>query len=218
MRDNQPKHRQMRKEQKKLARERASREGLPAVLIVCEGRETEPNYITGLMEHLHVNAAAVRLELGGYRTDPVSLVKSAQKLFKEDGGFDLVYVVCDGDSGRLAEARRLAEKILVNSARQKTSVRMVANLPSIEFWLLLHFEYSAREFQDSGEAQRELRAHLPEYQKNDRDIFGKVRIGLDRACAHADRLKAELRATGATRPDTDFPILVEQLRRMIQRN
>jgi RloB-like protein len=218
VRDNQPKHRQMRKEQGKLARQRASREGLPAVLIVCEGRETEPNYIQGLMEQLGVNAAAVRIERGGSRTDPVSLVKAAQKMFKDDGGFDLVYVVCDGDSNRLIEARRHAEKTLVNSARQKASVRIVATSPSIEFWLLLHFEYSTREFQNSEEVQRELQAHLPDYQKNHRDIFTKVRTGLDRAHQHAERLKAELRATGASRPDTDFPILVEQLSRMSRRN
>ena len=57
MRDNQPKHRQMRKEQRRLARQKASREGLPAILVVCEGRETEPNYVDGLRAHLRINAA-----------------------------------------------------------------------------------------------------------------------------------------------------------------
>lgn len=214
MRQNQPKHRQMRKEQRKLARQRASREGLPAVLIVCEGRETEPNYIEGLLDHLRVNPAAIRVERGDGRTDPVSLVKRAQKLFKDDGEFDLVYVVCDGDSNRIGEARRQAEKTLSNSYRQKTRVQIVANCPSIEFWLLLHFEYSAREFRNSNEAERELQGHLTDYQKNDRDIFSKVRSGLDAACDRTQRLKQELRATGASGPDTDFPDLVAQLRRM----
>lgn len=183
-------------------------------MIVCEGRETEPNYIAGLMEHLRVNAAAVRIAHGDNRTDPVSLVRTAQKKFKEDGGFDLVYVVCDGDTPRLAQARREAGKLISNRARQKTTVQLVANCPSIEFWLLLHFEYTAREFQTSEEVQRELEAHLPDYQKNDRGIFVKVRAGLDRACGHAARLKTDLQATGASRPDTDFLSLVEQLKKM----
>ena len=61
MRDNQPKHRQMRKEQRRLDRKKASRQGLPAVLIICEGRETEPNYIDGLRDFLRINAAAVHV-------------------------------------------------------------------------------------------------------------------------------------------------------------
>ncbi len=218
MRQNQPKHRQMRKEQRRLQRRRASREGLPAVLIVCEGRETEPNYIEGLMEHLRVNPAAARIERGDDRTDPLSLVKKAQKLFKEDGEFDLVYVVCDGDSIQLVDARRQALKLLSNSHKKKTQVQVVANCPSVEFWLLLHFEYSAREFRNSAESERELRGHLTDYQKNDRDIFRKVQTGLDAACDRARRLKQELRATGAAGPDTDFPDLVLQLRRMSEMN
>jgi hypothetical protein len=50
MRDNQPKIRQMRKERRRLARQKASRAGMPSILIVCEGRETEPNYIAGFCD------------------------------------------------------------------------------------------------------------------------------------------------------------------------
>jgi hypothetical protein len=112
MRDNQPKHRQMRREQRKLARLKGAREGLPAVLIVCEGRETEPNYIEGLCEHLGANSAAITVIRGESVTDPVGLVRRAQRRFKADGGYDLVYVVCDGDVPRLTEARELAQKTL----------------------------------------------------------------------------------------------------------
>ena len=90
MRDNQPKHRQMRKEQRRLARRKASLEGLPSMLVVCEGRETEPNYIDGLREHLRINAAAVHIEHGDSVTDPVGLVRKAQKHFKGDRDYDFV--------------------------------------------------------------------------------------------------------------------------------
>ena len=65
MRDDQPKHRQMRQEQRRVARRKASRGGLPSVLVVCEGRETEPNYIDGLRDHLLINAAPFQMEPGG---------------------------------------------------------------------------------------------------------------------------------------------------------
>ncbi len=140
MQDNQPKHRQMRKEQRRLARHKASREGLPAVLVVCEGRETEPNYIDGLREHLRINAAAVHIVRGDSVTDPIGLVRKAKKLYAGDRDFDLVYVVCDGDSQHLAAARELAARPLRNSAGAVTHVQVIANVPSIEFWLLLHFD------------------------------------------------------------------------------
>jgi RloB-like protein len=214
VRDNQPKHRQMRKEQRRLARQKASREGLPAILIICEGRETEPNYIDGLRDHLRVNAAAVHIERGDSATDPIGLVRKAQRLFKGDRDYDQVYVVCDGDSQHLAAARALAARPLKNSAGASTQVQVIANVPSIEFWLLLHFEYSTRPFRTAAEVQQVLRAHLPDYQKNDREVFRKAATGLERACQRVEQLKAELNANGAAAPDTDMHVLVEQFRRM----
>jgi len=143
MHDNQPKHRQMRKEQRRIARQKASRGGLPAILVVCEGRETEPNYSDGLRDHMRINAAAVHIEVGDSVTDPVGLVRKAQKLFKSDRDYDLVFVICDGDSHHLTAARALAARPLRNAAGVTTKVQIIASCPSIEFWLLLHFEYSA---------------------------------------------------------------------------
>jgi hypothetical protein len=214
MRDNQPKHRQMRQEQRRLARRRASRAGLPSVLIVCEGRETEPNYIDGLRDHLRINAAAVHIEPGGSVTDPIGLVRNAQRRYKADGDYDFVYLVCDGDSNQLTAARQLAARPLRNASGAITQMQIIASCPCIEFWLLLHFQYSARPFQSGAEAQQALRVHLPDYRKNDRDIFRKTAVGLDLACQRALQLKAELIANGGIAPNTDMHLLVDQLRRM----
>ena len=214
MRDNQPKHRQMRKEQRKLARHKGARQGLPAVLIVCEGRETEPNYIEGLCDHLGVNSAAFNVIRGDSVTDPLGLVRKAQRQFTADGGYDLVYVLCDGDAPRLTEALQQAKKTLRNTARERTQVQVIASYPSFEFWLLLHFEYSARPFRTAADVTDTLRRHVTDYAKNDRDIFAKVAMGLDAASQNADRLKAELNQTGSLVPDTDMRTLVDQLMRM----
>jgi hypothetical protein len=214
MRDDQPKHRQMRQEQRRVARRKASRAGLPSVLVVCEGRETEPNYIDGLRDHLRINAAAVHIEPGGSVTDPIGLVRNAHQRFRGDRDYDFVYVVCDGDSNQLAAARELAARPLRNASGATTQVQIIASCPCIEFWLLLHFQYSARPFQNGAEVQQALRAHLPDYRKNDRDIFRKTVGGLDLACQWALQLKAELSANGGIAPNTDMHLLVDQLRRM----
>lgn len=217
MRDNQPKHRQQRRAEQKLARRKASRKGLPAILIVCEGRETEPNYIEGLCEHLGVNMAAVTIVPGDNATRPPDLVKRAQKLFTEDGGFDRVYVVCDGDAGGLAEARALARKPLRNRDREQCMVDVIANDPCFEFWLLLHFEYSASAMTTEGTLGR-LRRHLPRYAKEDANVFDAAAAGLEAACGRAMRLQAEHAATGSCSPASDMPRIVDALKSMtIQR-
>ncbi len=214
MRSNQPKHRQVRKEQRRLARAKASRAGLPSILIICEGRETEKNYIDGLRDYLRVNAAAVRIDAGDSVTDPLGLVRKAQQRYKGDRDFDRVYIVCDGDSERLIDARALAARPLRNAAGVDTQVQIIASTPCFEFWLLLHFEYCARPFRNAAEVQQAIQNHLPEYQKNDRDIFSKTAAGLDRACQWSLQLKRELQTTGAIVPDTDMSVLVDQFRQM----
>jgi hypothetical protein len=211
VRDNQPKHRQQRRAEQKLARRKASRKGLPAILIICEGRETEPNYIEGLCEHLGVNMAAVTIVPGDNATRPPDLVKRAQKLFTADGGYDRVYVVCDGDAGGLEQARALAARPLRNSAREVTTLRLIASDPCFEFWLLLHFEYSAASL-TSAEAAARLRSRLPHYSKADPDVFERVRSGLDAACRNATRLHREHDVTGGASPSSDMPVLVEELK------
>ncbi len=213
MRDNQPKHRQQRRTEQKLARRKASRNGLPAILIVCEGRETEPNYIAGLCEHLGVNMAAVTIVPGDNATRPPDLVRRAQKLFTEDGGYDRVYVVCDGDAGGLAEARALGQKPLRNRAKEQTTVDVIASDPCFEFWLLLHFEYSAAAMTTEGTLAR-LQRHVPRYAKEDADVFGTAAAGLKEACRRATRLQAENAVTGSSSPVSDMPRLVDALKSM----
>jgi hypothetical protein len=162
---------------------------------------------------LGVNLAAVRVIRGDNLTTPVELVRKAQRIFTEDGGYDFVYVICDGDAGGLAEAHRLAQKRIRNAAKQGTTVQIVASHPCIEFWLLLHFEYSSAPG-SAADVLARLRGHLTGYQKAEPRIFEMVAAGLDRACQNAARLKAEHAASGAVTPDTDMALLVERLREM----
>lgn len=213
MRENHPRLRQLRKDARKVARRKASRRGMPAILIVCEGKETEPNYIRGLCDHLGINRAAVRIECGDGVTDPVGLVRLAQRLFTSDGQFDRVFVVCDGDRGGLDAARELAERPLRNAARETTAVQLIASDPCFEFWLLLHFEYRAAPC-STAEGIRELRRHLTTYHKSEPRIFEMAASGLDMACENASRLRRELSDSSAMTPNTDMDRMVEELRRM----
>lgn len=211
MRDNQPKHRQSLRQGRRLARKKATRAGLPAILIVCEGKQTEPNYIHGLCEMHGINRANVVLIPGDGETSAIQLVRKAQQRFQIDRDFDAVFVVCDCDGEDLIEARRHAAKPMKNASGQMLAVQLIASSPSFEFWLLLHFEYLARPFLTAASVIDILERHLTDYDKADRLIFPKVQAGLERALGNARRLKTELVEIGTQTPDTDMVALIEML-------
>lgn len=216
-RDNQPKHRQLARSRARLARGHASRAGLPSFLIVCEGRETEPNYLRGFCDAELINAANADIQRGNAATDPVALVRRARDLFEADRDYDYVVVVCD-DAPNLAEAAELAAKPMRHAdGKRRVHVELVVSRPCIEFWLLLHFEYSTRAFLNAAEAVNALRRHVTDYDKADRRIFGKVSAGVERAIGHAQRLKLDLAASGAHSPDSDMPRLLTMLREASRR-
>ena len=211
MRDNHPKQRQLRRQSRRLERKKSTRAGLPAILVVCEGRETEPNYFRGLCEEHGVNRASVTIISGEEETSAAGLVRKARCRFQVDRDFDSVFVVCDCVEEDLGEARKLAAQALKNVTGESLATVLIVSRPSFEFWLLLHFEYVARPFRSADPVIDLLRRHLTDYDKADRLIFAKVRSGLDRALGHVPRLKAELLATGAQSPDTDVSILVQKM-------
>jgi RloB-like protein len=201
---------------RKLARAIGHRAGLPAYLAVCEGRQTERNYIHGFCERHGINRANVTVETGGSETSALQLVRQARRRFDRDRDFDAVFVICDRDGQDLRPARELAARPLKNAAGLRLPVQLIVSDPCFELWLLLHFEYYARPM-SASEALRLLRQHITDYDKSNRRIYETVHPGLQRAMAHVARLKSELRQVGAVAPNSDMAILIDaflQLRRM----
>ena len=210
MRENHPRRRQIRRVSRQLERRKASRSSLPAILVVCEGKETEPNYVLGLCDEHGVNRANVTVLPGGEDTNPAALVRKALRRFALDRDFDSVFVVCDCAGEDLTDAHRLASQPLESTEGKAVPLSLIVSRPSFEFWLLLHFEYLSRPL-SAAQALDLLRRHVTDYDKGDRQIFRKVQNGLDRALLHTARLKSELERVGEQSPDTDMPRLVEAM-------
>jgi hypothetical protein len=183
---------------------------LPFLLIVCEGEETEPNYLRGMCEARRINLAGVDIKPGTGETDARSLVNKAIKLFKTKD-YDRVFVVLDDDGQPLEEARHLAGKPLKTANGDKIQIELISSRPSFEFWLLLHFEYSSRPYTSAEAVIDHLLAHLTDYHKASRRIFQQVERGLENSLANAERLKRELAASGGGNPNTDVHTLVVEL-------
>lgn len=190
-------------------RRKASRKPLRRILVVCEGRVTEPEYLQGLKIYLRnplldvkvVSAAGV----------PRTLVDTAVEMKKEsdrrrkrhpEDAYDEVWAMFDRDEHpNFEEACQKAES---------NDVRRALSNPCVELWLLLHFQDQTAPL-DRHQARKFLKGHDPNYDKHVK--FNRYAPGLEVACFRADEL--EQRAAKFTtdgNPTTEVYKLVKSLK------
>ena len=209
-------HKRKAKQARELARKKAKKAPYDKVLIVCEGEKTEPNYFTGLKDHLELNSANV-VVTGECGSSPMSIVRYARQLYREerDAGdpFDKVFCVFDRDTHETYQQALDAIKV----SQPKDTFVAITSVPCFEYWLLLHFEYTTAPFVVIGNKSAgdrvidELRKYMPEYQKGDGSVFEQLIGQLDQAKAYAERSLRAAQINGIDNPSTLVHELVEYL-------
>lgn len=204
--------RQRRNLERSLARRRPFRDPLPLVLVVCEGKVTERDYIDGF--RLAHGANTVRVQVVSPGGDPQVLVeraiglrddaaRTAKRAGDENLKYDEVWCVFDVDTHeRLDAARRTA---------QTGGVKVALSNPCFELWLLLHLSERSAHV-TAEQVYRLLRKHLPRYDKHLR--FDDVAPGYTdavRRAEHLDRRHAELGQPEGN-PSTGMHRLTERIR------
>jgi len=215
--DNQPKHRQANK----LARRKARRESFDRILIVTEGKKTEPNYFNEIKAFYRLPSANVSAIPSAYGTDPLSVVNYAEHLFIEGEeslsipprAFEKVYAVFDRDDHHtyhdaLGKAASLNQK-LQNDLRQLITFKAIASIPCFELWLLLHYEQITHPLHRNDTIRR-LKGHLPDYQKGQGGLFKFTQPLIETANRHALELINNNTQHGDG-PYTDIHTLVDLL-------
>ena len=190
------------------------------VLIVCEGTMTEPQYFRELIGAYHLNTANV-VVVPGRRSDPVAVVETAVAVYTTDDDFEGVYVVLDQDVPTYARAaeRRGEIEMGTNAPPGLGAVlHVVPSMPCFEYWLLLHFEDTARPYGQGGrrsacaECVRDLTRHLPGYTKGGTGTFAATHPYLVDALARAVRRVRATSGDDQPNPVTHVHTLVERLR------
>jgi hypothetical protein len=192
------------------------------ILIVCEG-ETETFYFKALKIHLRLpRTVAVKVENKKKDSAPIKVVNFAielirkQKIAAKCSNFSLPY----DESWCLIDVENTAQNSLFNKAvniADDRNVKLAVSNPAIEYWFLLHFEYSSRPFADGQEIKRYLKKHVPNY-KEGQNIFPDLLPNLDIAINRAEkRLDNNLSDARYPNPSTLVPCLVSYLRE-IQKN
>jgi hypothetical protein len=201
-----------RNDKRPFERARPTRDPKFRILVVCEGKLTEPKYLRDFQHH-HRNPR-VHVHVHGEVGVPMTVVQLAatersqadrKAKAERDANlkFDEVWAVFDvDDHPHLEEAIELA-------ARE--NVKVALSNPCFELWALLHFED-----QRAHIARAKLRGRLQQHMKGyDKELdFSKLRGNYEAALARAKELHRIARTNGQSRPNpsTDAYLLMETIR------
>ncbi len=186
-----------------LAREKAQRKPYDVVLIVCEGLETEPNYLKALRAHLHLNPANIDIRSCPSGTDPMSIVDFALKEH-ECNDYDRIYCVFDKEQSNYQDALNKIE----SNRNNNIPIHAITSVPCFEYWLLLHFRDTTKPYLKKGkkspgdQLKSELKKYINGYSESDKTIFEKTKSYLVEAIARAKRIDKEQEKNGTDNPST----------------
>ena len=199
---------------RRLTRTKGRRPPYDRVLIVCEGKKTEPLYFDDIRKKNRIPSAHVHVLHSDLGTQPRQVVDFAVSTFEKSKEFEWIFAVFDRDDhttyhDALTRAQALDKK-LKNSERKAVRFIAIPSVPCFELWLLLHF-LNQQAFCDRHETLHRLRQHIPDYNKGQIGIFGLTEARIPVAEARAGWLRANFNAYTGTDPYTDVDVLVLKL-------
>ena len=206
----------IRRPRRDIGRKKATRNCNDRVLIVCEGRKTEPQYFRGLKNHYRLTM----VEVIGQGEDPEGVVREAKRKRKqESGSYEKIYCVFDRDKHENFD----------RACNKATHANMIPirSWPCFEFWLLLHFRFSRRPYDESGgnstgqNCYNELNnlwkeTYSSTYKKAMPGTFKRLKERLARAQDNAIRALADAETTKQWNPPTEVHKLVSYLQTIEQ--
>ena len=216
-------HRKRAKSIKDLARKNARRSAYARVLIVCEGKKTEPTYFCELRDHYSINTANI-VVTGECGSDPSSILRHAKLEFRksqrEGNPFDKVFCVFDRDSHD-----KFSNTIdAIHAQKPQDIFTAVTSIPCFEYWILLHFIFTNKPYtcqrgnSAANQVMKELKRYMPDYEKCMPGIFNRLFDQIGQAKAFAVRLEKANERAGTDNPSTLVHQLVDYLQKLPEQN
>lgn len=175
----------------RLKRKKPSLNPKASIVILCEGRNTEPAYLTALKRHYR--RARIVLEIIPAVGVPMTITQEAIKRKKSQikaakksklGHNDIVCAVFDRDEHPSFEEAK--------SMCRSNGVLVASSDPCFELWIVLHYENYDKSC-NRHEIQRHLEEHDPDYKRNGKKLnFESLVHLIDQAEERAER-QIELR-------------------------
>ncbi len=152
---------------KKPHRKKPSKEIKPRFLIVTEG-ESEENYFIALKK-LYRNCPIEIIARKGKQSNPLAVLKTAAKEIADsrDNQYNAAFVVVDREAPStdptcLQSALEQSRKPV---AKKDIKCDVLISNPSFEVWLLAHFTYTTRSYNNADAVILDLKNYIPNYKK-----------------------------------------------------
>lgn len=155
---------------------------------------------------LRRNEKGINVDLKPEIPQKKKLKEQFEKVIEQSKHYDKVFWIVDYDvinsEATLAKkgtetASQEFKKYVNLLEKEHKNVIVIINNPCLEFWILLHFEATGKYFDNCEGAFKQLKKHLPDYEKTskyftkqDSDIYLKLKPKLKTAIANAKKLKA----------------------------
>ena len=170
-----------------MARLRRSRQLNLKILILCEG-ETERNYLLEIKNKLpREKQRGIKIDVERFKkNDPLNLVNEAirrkQKARYESAPHDYIWVVFDNDN--LPNRNKAFDKAGSNS------IKIAYSSFNIEFWFLIHFQYSTRSFTNGDVVKNYLEQNfIANYEPGKTRLLPKLEHLFTNAVNNAEKLR-----------------------------
>ncbi|ERT06937.1 rloB-like family protein [Lyngbya aestuarii BL J] len=199
----------------KLKRNRGQRKPRKLILIVVEGKETEYNYFNDLKAELRLPTTEIKLHSGS-GGDPCQIVEKANSYQNQmTSKPDEIFCVFDHDN----KPEKYEQAI--KKAQDYGFEDSITSIPCFEIWLLLHFRFTTRSFQNCSEVETQVQRELvntssvnktTNYEKS-QDYYNLLKDKLNQAIENAERLEKEQQEMGQVHanPSTKVHLLVKKL-------
>ncbi len=201
-----------RNRERRRARRKPFKAPKPLILVVTEGKVTEPEYLNGFKEASKNPRVDIRV-VGGVGV-PKTIVefakehkseaeKRARREKDENLRYDEVWCVFDFDNHpNVPDAKQMA---------RDNGIKLAMSNPCFELWLWLHFADQPG-MQDRHRLQSMMKQHIPNYDKHVN--YSDYAAGYDVAVKRASRLDkdAEAASEEGRNPTTGVWRLTESIR------
>lgn len=198
----------------KKRKEAGTRKVEKKIYILCEGadKHSEYAYLGALIKDTPIKGDKVQIELAPtkYNTGRELVEEASKKIDKKFKNIDEAWVVYDQDGYSL-------HKETFESAKEK-GVKIAFSATAFEFWILLHYEYTTKQFPKSEDIIKELKdKNFIDYAKNSKDVYFLTKEKLPNAKQNAKKIRTEVEKYDGNKkiyernPYTNLDLLIEEI-------
>ncbi|MDI9571354.1 MAG: RloB family protein [Pseudomonadota bacterium] len=196
---------------KDLSRRVGTRYIRDRILILCEGKRTEPNYF----RQFPLDIKLMELKVKGTGSNTLSLVEEAIRLGQGAAGngrpYNQIWCVFDRDSfpaGNFNQAFKVAKT---------NRIRIAYSNQCFELWYLLHFDFNDAAIDRNEYGLRISKYMGRKYRKNDKNMYGLLKERQGNAIRNAKTLLSRYHPCNPEKddPSTSVHELVETLNEFI---